>query len=272
MIATVLAGVFVWPLPGHGAPSAFSSAHAAESAARAAPSVPSGVTIPQRWLPSRGRECARSGRYKGFCQGPRRVPEPFGPEAALAAKLGLGTTKTVSTLLLGRAKPEWLAAASVPSALPMLWPVEGGSLWRGMIRGKPGAATRKVRRGHRGLDIGAPVGSPIRAAQGGLVGYADNGVGGYGNLLVLIHRDNTTTFYGHCRSIYVFPGQLVARGQIVAEVGATGIARGPHLHFEYRKNGRIRDPLKLFVEAPPEIDVPPKRSEPLGPPTRLGAQ
>ena len=86
--------------------------------------------------------------------------------------------------------------------------------------------------------------------QSGIVAYADNEVHGYGNLLVLVHPDRTVTFYGHCRAIYVFPGQLVTRGQIVAEVGHTGIARGVHLHCEYRRDGRIRDPLKLFVERP----------------------
>lgn len=88
------------------------------------------------------------------------------------------------------------------------------------------------------------------AVSAGLVAYADNGVSGYGNLLAIVHPDGTVATYAHCKAIYVFPGQLVERGQRVADVGHTGIARGSHLHFEYRRRGRPRDPLRLFVDAP----------------------
>ena len=67
---------------------------------------------------------------------------------------------------------------------------------------------------------------------------------GYGNLLVLLHADGTTTHYAHCRAIYAAPGQLVMRGQAVAEVGATGLPIIPHLHFEWRRRGRPLDPLR----------------------------
>jgi murein DD-endopeptidase MepM/ murein hydrolase activator NlpD len=208
--------------------------------------------MPIEWLPSRGRECGRHGKRRRFCQGPRRVPAPHGPEAELAAQLELGTNKTVSHLILEAPRPEWVYAAGLEDPEKLLWPVDAGMLWRGLSRAQRArpAAKLKARPAHKGLDIGAPEGSPIRAVQSGIVAYADNGVRGYGNLLVTVHPDNSAAFYAHCRAVYVFPGQYIVRGQVVAEVGQTGITRGPHLHFEYRKNGRVRDPLRLFEAKP----------------------
>lgn len=199
---------------------------------------------PLRWLPSRGRECNGRGRYKRFCAGPRRAPMPFGPEAELAKRLGLGDKKTVSHVLLQRPKVEWLEAAGPIVSAEPIWPVPAGKFWRGFGRTK--AKSRPRGRIHEGVDIGAPVGTPIIAVQDGIVVYSDNGITGYGNLLVTVHGDGTAAFYAHCSALFVFPGQRVTQGQIVGEVGATGYARGPHLHFEYRKNGQLRDPMKVL--------------------------
>jgi murein DD-endopeptidase MepM/ murein hydrolase activator NlpD len=196
---------------------------------------------PLRWLPSRGRECNERGKYKRFCAGPRRAPLPFGEEAALAAELGLGDKKTVSHLLLQAPKPEWIEAAGPVFNVDPIWPVPRGKFWRGFGRAK------KKARHHDGVDIGAPVGTPIVSVQDGIVAYADNGIRGYGNFLVTVHGDGSVAFYAHCKSIYVFPGQIIAQGQIVAEVGTTGYARGPHLHFEMRNKGRLKDPMKLLT-------------------------
>jgi murein DD-endopeptidase MepM/ murein hydrolase activator NlpD len=199
-----------------------------------------------RWLPSRGRECNERGRYKRFCAGPRRAPLPYGPEAELAIDLGLGDKKTVSHVLLQPPKPEWVEAAGPALDSKPIWPVAVGKFWRGFGREKPRAKGKARGRHHDGVDIGAPEGSPIMAVQDGLVIYADNGIRGYGNFLVTVHGDGTVAFYAHCKSIFVFPGQRITQGQIVGEVGHTGYARGTHLHFEMRKNGRLRDPMKLL--------------------------
>ncbi|MDH5675721.1 MAG: M23 family metallopeptidase [Myxococcales bacterium] len=205
------------------------------------------VVMPNRWLPSKGRECIRKGRHRGFCQGPRRVPEPHGAAAELAEKLGLGTRKAAGSLLISPPKPEWVEAAGPGREESLLWPVAGGKLWRGFGRVTRGA--KRARR-HKGVDIGAPDGTLLRASKSGVVAYSDNGVRGYGNLLITIHGDGSVAFYAHCRSIYVFPGQRIERGQIVGEVGHTGIARGSHLHYEYRERGRLRDPMRYFEGAP----------------------
>jgi murein DD-endopeptidase MepM/ murein hydrolase activator NlpD len=197
-------------------------------------------------MPSHGRECATSGKYKNFCQGPRRVPKPYGPDGARGEQLGLGTLETAGDLLYRKPHPEWVQAAGADHGEKLKWPVDAGLLWRGLEA--PKRTPTKFHPRHKGLDIGAPEGSQIHAVKSGLVAYSDNEVHGYGNLLMIVHADGSVALYGHCRSIFVFPGQRVTQGQVVAEVGHTGIARGVHLHFEYRVNGFIKNPLKYFAD------------------------
>jgi len=206
---------------------------------------------PRKWLPSRGRECITRGRLRGFCQGPRRAPEPWGEAAERARRLRMGDRTEAVKLLLGGPPVHWVRAARErPSGARFLYPVENGRHFRGLgsatRTGKKGAMKPRRRKPHAGLDIGAPEGSPIRAMQSGIVVYSDNGIRGYGNLVMVVHGDGTVALYGHCRANYVFAGQHVGKGQVIAEVGVTGYARGAHLHVEYRVEGRPRDPSKLF--------------------------
>jgi murein DD-endopeptidase MepM/ murein hydrolase activator NlpD len=215
---------------------------------------------PAEWLPSRGNECVRRGPNLGFCMGPRRVPKPRGEAAELAERLGLGVRNTCSLLLLRAPRESWVEAAQrAGAASTWLWPVEQSRLLRGTGNlkaaekrrdaqfahdKKPGSSRRHP---HEGLDIGAAEGTPIRAAQNGLVVYSDNRLTGYGNALLVVHKDGSVALYGHCRATYVFAGQRIERGQIIGEVGHTGYARGAHLHFEYRVQGRAKDPTALFA-------------------------
>jgi murein DD-endopeptidase MepM/ murein hydrolase activator NlpD len=95
---------------------------------------------------------------------------------------------------------------------------------------------------HAGIDIAAPKGTPIAAVQSGKVIYAGRR-SGYGNLVIISHANGMSTRYAHCSSILVKKGQNVRAGQLVAKVGATGVATGNHLHFEIRKNGKTQNPL-----------------------------
>jgi murein DD-endopeptidase MepM/ murein hydrolase activator NlpD len=99
---------------------------------------------------------------------------------------------------------------------------------------------------HNGIDIGAPAGSHIRSAADGFVAYSDNTQPGYGNMMLIIHADGAVALYAHCLANYAFPGQKVTGGDIIGEVGLTGIARGAHLHFELRVKGVPRNPLPFF--------------------------
>lgn len=98
---------------------------------------------------------------------------------------------------------------------------------------------------HRGIDVAAPKGSLVHAAQGGRVSFAGESKG-YGNLVVIDHGDGLETRYAHCDSIDVETGDTVANGQQIARVGDTGRATGPHLHFEVRENGIAVDPHQRF--------------------------
>ena len=227
-----------------------------------APVVPAAApVVPAQWQPTRGRQCYRERKYRAFCQGPRRVPTPQGQAASVAHELGLGETNQATKLLGGSPPAEWVELAqqgSAGSAKTLLWPVENGKLWRGL--GKSGARKQRVPP-HPGVDIGAAEGALFRAAAPGLVVYSDNGIRGYGNLLVVVHADSTVAFYAHARALYFFPGQFVQKGQILGEVGHTGFARGNHLHFEYRVHGRPRDPSPRF-ECATELACGPHRQLP----------
>ncbi len=110
-------------------------------------------------------------------------------------------------------------------------------------------------RAHRGVDYAAPTGTPIKAAGDGRVIF--RGVqGGYGNTVILQHGGNITTLYAHMSRFHpeVRHGTRVRQGQVIGYVGMTGLATGPHLHYEYRVNGVHRDPLT--VELPPAEPVP----------------
>ncbi len=91
---------------------------------------------------------------------------------------------------------------------------------------------------HRGIDIAAPVGTPIFAAAGGEVISAGWNSGGYGNLVKVKHEDNSVTLYAHNSRILVRKGQKVKQGQQIAAMGSTGFSTGPHLHFEVHQPGK----------------------------------
>ena len=103
----------------------------------------------------------------------------------------------------------------------------------------------RKKRPHNGLDIGAPNGSPISAAASGVVITA-GWINGFGNTVVIDHGDGVSTLYGHCSVLYVKEGQRVMMGDRIAAVGSTGLATGPHLHFEVRIKGSPVNPRRYL--------------------------
>ena len=101
-------------------------------------------------------------------------------------------------------------------------------------------------RNHPGIDLHGALGDPVGAAGDGtvvLAGMAPAGYTGYGNVVMIDHGDGIQTLYAHLSRVDVTMGQVVHRGQLVGAMGATGVATGPHLHFEVRVNNKPMDPV-----------------------------
>jgi murein DD-endopeptidase MepM/ murein hydrolase activator NlpD len=105
----------------------------------------------------------------------------------------------------------------------------------------------KITRPHQGIDIAAPVGEAILAPAQGRVIFAGWKSGGYGNTVEIDHGYGYLTRFAHASRVLVRAGQTVERGTIIAEVGATGLVSGPHLHYEVEVNGRPVDPLNFII-------------------------
>jgi murein DD-endopeptidase MepM/ murein hydrolase activator NlpD len=120
------------------------------------------------------------------------------------------------------------------------WPVWSGTVTSGF----------GIRHGtmHDGVDIAAPVGTAVRAADSGTVVFAGR-LNGYGDTVIIRHSDNYVTVYGHNSRILVSEGSPVTRGQTIAEVGTSGRTTGPNLHFEVRYDNHAYNPLSYL--APP---------------------
>ena len=99
---------------------------------------------------------------------------------------------------------------------------------------------------HAGIDLAAPLGTPIYATADGTVSEAGYNSGGYGNLIKLDHGRGIETRYGHLSRILVGPGQRISRGQIIGHMGSTGRSTGSHLHYEVRIDGRAVNPIPFM--------------------------
>jgi murein DD-endopeptidase MepM/ murein hydrolase activator NlpD len=110
-------------------------------------------------------------------------------------------------------------------------------------------------RAHKGIDYAAPSGTRVKATADGTVEFAGVHGGGYGNLVVLRHQSRYSTWYGHLSGIAqgVRKGSRVTQGDIIGYVGATGLATGPHLHYEFRINDVHQDPLRVVLPSAPPI-------------------
>ena len=111
-------------------------------------------------------------------------------------------------------------------------------------------------RAHRGVDYAAPMGTPIRAVADGKIEFAGS-QNGYGNVIILKHGDSYSTLYGHLSKFakQVSRGKSISQGQLIGYVGKSGLATGPHLHYEFRINGVHHDPLT--VKLPRSLSVEP---------------
>lgn len=120
-----------------------------------------------------------------------------------------------------------------------IWPVGGGYI----------SAHQGDNRGHKGIDIAAPYGTPIYAAASGTVISANTGWnGGYGNCIVIQNDDGKETWYAHQAELAAAEGDVVEAGQLIGYVGSTGDSTGNHLHFEVRLDGKYLDPEEYVAQ------------------------
>ena len=106
---------------------------------------------------------------------------------------------------------------------------------------------RKDGQHNDGINILAPRGAPVRAAENGVVVYAGEELRGFGQLLLVKHSGGWVTAYAHNQALLVGRGQTVKRGQTIARVGSSGNVASPQLHFEIRKGTRALDPARLLA-------------------------
>lgn len=193
---------------------------------------------------------------------------PSSPSSA--GKAGSGEEASFEGVLMGVLVKEVLATAPESDMMSALAPAltehlvaaqQGGSRRRavasfskasGVIEGRVSSRFGKridpidgTVRTHQGVDVAAPVGTPIRVARAGTVRFAGSR-GGYGTVAIIDHGGGLETRYAHCSALLVQEGERVRAGDVIARVGATGRATGPHLHLEARRHGVPVDPAPFL--------------------------
>lgn len=136
------------------------------------------------------------------------------------------------------------AKRSVLASTPTIWPVKGWLTAGFGYRRSPFTGLRQM---HEGVDISNSVGTPVIAPADGMVSYAGP-LGGFGNVVSIDHGHNISTFYAHLQQHKVSQGQRIKRGDLIALVGTTGRATGPHLHYEIQVNGSPVNPSKYVID------------------------
>lgn len=178
-----------------------------------------------------------------------RISEPYAikPGQELSISSWYDTTKETASAPVKRrmvAKPvrrpnAFKGEAKIPKSQTkkkFVWPASGQVVSRfgeGMS-------------GNDGINIAGRIGDPIKAADGGTVVYAGNELKGYGNLVLVRHKNGWITAYAHNNKLNVVKGQTVTRGQKIAEMGTTGGVKSPQLHFEVRYKAKVVNPQKYL--------------------------
>jgi len=129
---------------------------------------------------------------------------------------------------------------------PKLPPTRGGFIWpiRGRVISRFGTKGKGLH--NDGINLAAPRGTPVQAAQAGVVAYAGNELRGFGNLVLIRHKKGIMSAYAHNDALLVKSGQTVLRGQTIAKVGSTGSVDEPQLHFEIRSGRDAVNPTRFL--------------------------
>ncbi|XHX80751.1 MAG: peptidoglycan DD-metalloendopeptidase family protein [Stenomitos frigidus ULC029] len=160
------------------------------------------------------------------------------PQLVATASIGSESYEPLVQSSVGQmVSPNLPPLGSIDAYLPGKTDKFNGYIWpaKGVLTSGYGYRWGRM---HRGIDIAAPVGTPIYAAAAGVVINAGWNSGGYGYLVKIQHSDGSVTLYAHNNRIIVREGQTVAQGQQIADMGSTGYSTGPHSHFEVHRPGQ----------------------------------
>jgi murein DD-endopeptidase MepM/ murein hydrolase activator NlpD len=175
------------------------------------------------------------------------VVQPIAVTTVPSTKMAAATVSPQSARLAqATPTPEDAAAAAAPvraseatGALPTFrWPV------RGKVITTYGAKTNG--KSNDGINLAVPEGTPVKAAEDGVVAYSGNELKGYGNLILVRHANGYVTAYAHASELLVKRGDSIKRGQVIAKSGQSGEVGSPQLHFEIRKGSMPVDPLQFL--------------------------
>ena len=175
-------------------------------------------------------------------------PQPEAPQPVAAEPLVSVPGEGLAAPAAPEAAPQPVSAPG-PAVLPepparagskFIWPVDGTLL--------SGFGPKPDGMHNDGINIGAPEGAPVKAAENGVVAYAGQELRGFGILILIKHQDDYVTAYAHNEQVLVKRGDIVRRGETIARVGSSGSVDTPQLHFEIRKGSRAIDPLTVMVQ------------------------
>lgn len=167
------------------------------------------------------------------------APAPATKMAAVAAPVQSARLAQATANLEEKAAEAPAKAAETTSALPTFrWPV------RGKVVTSYGAKTNG--KSNDGINLAVPEGTPVKAAEDGVVAYSGNELKGYGNLVLVRHSNGYVTAYAHASELMVKRGDTIKRGQVIAKSGQSGEVASPQLHFEIRKGSSPVDPLQFL--------------------------
>lgn len=188
------------------------------------------------------------GVQAALCAMPARADSADADAAAAPADppritIGRAVNLTGRPIDLAQVERMSASAGSGAKSLPSGMPVAARALTSGFgMRVHPVLGGERA---HLGVDLSAPAGTPVVATADGVVGWAGPR-GGYGLMVAIEGAAGTETRYGHLSRVNVASGQAVRKGQIIGQVGSTGMSTGMHLHYEVRVNGRPINPLSLL--------------------------
>lgn len=175
----------------------------------------------------------------GTLQPVAAAPVPATKMAAVAAPVQSARLAQATTNVEEKPAETPAKAAEVTSALPTFrWPV------RGKVVTSYGAKTNG--KSNDGINLAVPEGTPVKAAEDGVVAYSGNELKGYGNLVLVRHSNGYVTAYAHASELMVKRGDTIKRGQVIAKSGQSGEVASPQLHFEIRKGSSPVDPLQFL--------------------------